>query len=187
MAQKQPVGRSGQQAADAPTLIACPTNPAEAVMPLSFMEHFLIQSADIEATKDWYVNVLGMKVGPAPDFKFPVYWLYVGDRDVLHLTQGGAGVSDNRKRYLGQESQAVEGSGVIDHIAFRATDLDSMLAHLQRLGIAFKERQVNDQGLYQLFLFDPNGVKVELNFHAAEAKGRKAEVMASALPETAGR
>src|ERR671939_635632 len=78
-------------------------------MPLSFMEHFLIQSADIEATKDWYVNVLGMKVGPAPDFKFAVYWLYVGDRDVLHLTQGGASVSDNRKRYLGQESQAVEG------------------------------------------------------------------------------
>jgi catechol 2,3-dioxygenase-like lactoylglutathione lyase family enzyme len=74
---------------------------------------------------------------------------------------------------------------VIDHVAFRATDLDDTIAHLNRLGIAYKERQVNDQGLYQLFLFDPNGVKVELNFHAAEAKGRKAEVMASALPETA--
>ena len=53
------------------------------------------------------------------------------------------------------------------------------------LGIDFKERQVNDQGLYQLFLFDPNGVKVELNFSASEVKGRKAEVMASALPENA--
>jgi catechol 2,3-dioxygenase-like lactoylglutathione lyase family enzyme len=154
-------------------------------MPLSFMEHFLLQCVDIEATKDWYVNVLGMKVGPAPDFKFPVYWLYVGDRDVLHITQGGAQVSENRKRYVGQESQATEGSGVIDHVAFRATDLEGMIAHLKGNGIAFKERQVNDQGLYQLFLFDPNGVKVELNFHAAEAKGRKAEVMASALPETA--
>ena len=28
--------------------------------------------------------------------------------------------------------------------------------------IEFKERQVDDQGLYQLFLFDPNGVKIEL-------------------------
>jgi catechol 2,3-dioxygenase-like lactoylglutathione lyase family enzyme len=37
-------------------------------MPLAFMEHFLIQSEDIEATKDWYVNVLGMTVGPSPDF-----------------------------------------------------------------------------------------------------------------------
>ena len=154
-------------------------------MPLSFMEHFLLQCVDIEATKDWYVDVLGMKVGPAPDFKFPVYWLYVGDRDVLHITQGGAQVSENRKRYVGQESQATEGSGVIDHVAFRATGLEDMIAHLTAKGIAFKERQVNDQGLYQLFLFDPNGVKVELNFANAEAKGRKPEVMASALPETA--
>ena len=33
-------------------------------MALSFMEHFLIQSADIEATKDWWCNVLDMHVGP---------------------------------------------------------------------------------------------------------------------------
>jgi catechol 2,3-dioxygenase-like lactoylglutathione lyase family enzyme len=154
-------------------------------MPLSFMEHFLLQCSDLEATKDCYVNVLGMRVGPAPDFKFPVYWLYVGDTDVLHITQGGANVSENRKRYVGQESQAVEGSGVIDHVAFRATDLEGMIAHLKKHNIDFKERQVNDQGLYQLFLFDPNGVKVELNFHNAEVKGRKAPVMASALPDAA--
>ena len=156
-------------------------------MPLSFMEHFLIQSEDIDATKHWYVNVLGMTVGPSPDFKFPVYWLYVGDRDVLHLTQGGAKVSDNRLRYLGQESQATQGSGVIDHIAFRATGLEDMIGHFQRLGVAFKERQVNDQGLYQVFLIDPNGVKVELNFAAAEARSRKAPVMASALPADAAK
>jgi hypothetical protein len=60
-----------------------------------------------------------------------------------------------------------------------------MIGHFERLGIAFTEGQVNDQGLYQLCLFDPNGVKVELNFAAAEAKGRKASVMASALPADA--
>ena len=151
-------------------------------MTLAFMEHFLIQSEDIEATKNWYVDVLGMTVGPSPDFKFPVYWLYVGERDVLHLTQGGAKVSDNRMTYLGQESQAIRGSGVIDHIAFRANGLEDTIAHFRRLGVEFKERQVNDQGLYQLFLLDPNGLKVELNFSAAEARGRKAPVMASELP-----
>ncbi len=87
-------------------------------------EHFLIQSADIEATKDWWVNVLGMHVGPSPDFKFPVYWLYIGDRDVPHLTQGGANVSANRMKYLGQQSQVTEGSGVVDHIGFRAHGLE---------------------------------------------------------------
>jgi catechol 2,3-dioxygenase-like lactoylglutathione lyase family enzyme len=150
-------------------------------MPLEHMEHLLLQAEDLEATKDWYVDVLGMRVGPCPDFKFPVYWLYVGDRDVLHLTQGGANVSQNRKTYVGQESTATRGSGVIDHVAFRATGLEAMIAHLTARKIEFKERQVNDQGLYQLFLFDPNGVKVELNFSAAEAKGRRAPVMASDL------
>ena len=148
-------------------------------MPLERMEHFLLQTADLEATKDWYVDVLGLRVGPCPDFKFPVYWLYLGDRDVLHLTQGGANVSTNRKTYVGQESEATRGSGVIDHVAFRATGLETMIESLEARGIAFKERQVNDQGLYQLFLFDPNGVKVELNFAASEAKGRRATVMAS--------
>ncbi len=148
-------------------------------MPLSHIEHFLIQSTDIEATRDWYVKVLGMRDGPHPDFGFPAHWLYLGDVPVLHLTQGGGGVSQNRLKYLGQQSDAIEGTGVIDHVAFRATGLAEMIAHLQKLKIEFKERQVDDQGLYQLFLFDPNGVKVELNYQAAEAKGRRAPVMAS--------
>ena len=148
-------------------------------MPLSHLEHYLIQAADLEATKDWYVRVLGMRSGPHPDFGFPVHWLYIGERDVLHLTQGGAGVSANRLRYLGQDSEATRGSGVIDHVAFRATGLAETIAHLEREGVPFNERQVDDQGLYQLFLTDPNGVKVELNFAAAEAAGRRAAVMAS--------
>jgi len=148
-------------------------------MPLSHLEHFLIQAEDLEATRDWYVGVLGLRDGPHPDFGFPVHWLYIGETDVLHLTQGGAQVSENRKRYLGQESQATRGSGVVDHVAFRATGLDDTVARLERLGVAFKERQVDDQGLYQLFLFDPNGVKIELNFAAAEARGRRAGVVAA--------
>ncbi len=151
-------------------------------MPLSHLEHFLLQTADIERTCDWYVRVLGFRVGPSPDFKFPVKWLYLGGRDVIHVCEGGAGVSENRKRYLGQQSEALSGSGVIDHVAFRASGLEQTIAHLRSLGIDFNERRVDDQGLYQLFLFDPNGVKVELNFPGAEAAGRKPGVMAAELP-----
>ncbi len=150
-------------------------------MPLSFLQHFLVQSEDIEKTKDWYVDVLGMRVGPVPDFKIPVYWLYVGDQDVLHIAQGGKNVPAARLAYAGQESTDTYGSGVIDHVAFRATGLLDMIARFQKLGVAFKERQVDAQGLYQLFLHDPNGVKIELNFDAAEAKGRKPELMATDL------
>ena len=150
-------------------------------MPLSHIEHFLIQSADMAATRDWYVRVLGMREGPHPDFRFPVCWLYLGEKDIVHLTAGGKAVSENRKRYLGQQSEDLQGSGVVDHIAFRCTGLREMLQHLRREGVPFTQRQVSDQGLYQLFLLDPNGVKIELNYAAAEAAGLTPELMASDL------
>jgi hypothetical protein len=56
-----------------------------------------------------------------------------------------------------------------------------MIANFKKKGVDFKERRVNDQGLYQLFVLDPNGVKVELNFEAVEAKGREPELMASTM------
>ena len=150
-------------------------------MPLSHIEHFLLQTTDMEKTREWYVRVLGMRVGPNPDFKFPVFWLYLGDKDVVHVTEGGAKASENRKKYVGQESQAASGTGVLDHIAFRATGLKDMLEHLRREKVDFKQRQVSDQGLYQLFMFDPNGVKIELNYAQAEADGIRPELMASEL------
>ncbi len=151
-------------------------------MPLHHIEHFLIQTADLDGTRDWYVKVLGMRVGPNPDFKFPVVWLYIGDTDVLHLTVGGKNASENRKAYLGQQSEDTHGSGVVDHIAFRCTGLREMMTNLQQHKVAFHKRMVNDQGLFQLFMLDPNGVKIELNFANAEVQGIAPELMAAALP-----
>jgi catechol 2,3-dioxygenase-like lactoylglutathione lyase family enzyme len=150
-------------------------------MPLSHIEHFLVQTESIEKTRDWYVRVLGMRVGPNPDFKFPVCWLYLGERDIVHITEGGAKAGENRKKYVGQESTATHGTGVLDHIAFRASGLRDMLEHLRREKIDFKQRMVSDQGLYQLFLFDPNGIKIELNYANSEVQGLRPELLASEL------
>lgn len=153
-------------------------------MPLSGLQHILVQTADLEATKDWYVRVLGLEVGPHPDFKFPVYWLYLDGKDVLHLTSGGKTVSENRKAYLGQQSDATYGSGVVDHVAFRATGLAEVIAHLEAEGIEFTRRQASNEASFQLFLIDPNGLKVELNFPVEEAEGIAADVTAADLRPT---
>ena len=153
-------------------------------MALERLDHYLLQTTDLAATRDWYVAALGMREGPHPEFKFPVVWLYLGDKDVLHVSEGGRNVSANRKRYLGQESQAESGSGVIDHIAFAGTGLQQMIERLTGLGIPFQQRMVDDQGLYQLFLKDPvNDVKVELSYANAEARaaGIEPELKASTL------
>ena len=113
-------------------------------MPLQYIEHFLIQTADLPGTVKWWSEVLGMTAGPTPDFKFPVQWMYLGDRDVVHLTVGGAAVSANRQAYLGQQSTATHGTGVVDHVAFRTTDLAGMLARLRAARVDFSQRMVDD-------------------------------------------
>jgi catechol 2,3-dioxygenase-like lactoylglutathione lyase family enzyme len=148
-------------------------------MPLSHIEHFLIAADDMERTRDWYCAVLGMEEGWHPDFGFPVCWLYLGSEDVVHISQSARQAGDIQKAYLGRTSQNTEaGTGAIDHIAFRATGLKATMAHLRRHRVEFNQRRANGQALYQLFMFDPNGIKIELNFDAAEAEGLEPEITA---------
>ena len=151
-------------------------------MALSHIEHYLVAADDIDATRDWYARVLGMKAGAHPDFGFPVHWMYLGEVDVVHIGPSARKAGDIQKRYLGRTSQdGGGGTGALDHIAFRATGLSAMLAHLRKEGVAFTQRRANGQALFQLFLFDPNGVKIELNYAADEADGIAPELMASDL------
>ena len=149
-------------------------------MPITHIEHFLIAADDIDATRDWYARVLEMRSGPHPDFGFPVHWMYLGDVDVVHIGPSAKNANEIQKKYIGRTSQDEgKGTGAIDHIAFRATGLKAMLVHLKKEKIPFTQRRANGQALFQLFFFDPNGIKIELNYDAAEAEGVEAEVVAS--------
>jgi catechol 2,3-dioxygenase-like lactoylglutathione lyase family enzyme len=151
-------------------------------MPLSHIEHFLVAADDIDATRDWYARLLGMTSGPHPDFGFPVHWMYLGGVDVVHIGPSAKMAGEIQKKYLGRTSQgAGKGTGAIDHVAFRATGLQDMLKHLRREGVPFSQRRANGQALFQLFFHDPNGIKIELNFDAAETEGIAPELMASDL------
>jgi catechol 2,3-dioxygenase-like lactoylglutathione lyase family enzyme len=151
-------------------------------MPLSHIEHILVAADDIDATRDWYARVLGMRSGPHPDFGFPVHWMYLGERDIVHIGPSAKGASEIQKKYLGRTSQdSGSGTGALDHIAFRASGLKQMLEHLRAEKIPFSQRRANGQALFQLFFYDPNGVKIELNYDAAEAEGIAPELMASDL------
>jgi catechol 2,3-dioxygenase-like lactoylglutathione lyase family enzyme len=151
-------------------------------MAISHIEHFLVASDDIDATRDWYARVLGMKSGPHPDFGFPVHWMYLGDVDIVHIGPSAKNANEIQKKYIGRTSQdAGAGTGALDHIAFRAPGLRQMLQHLRAENVQFSQRRANGQALFQLFLYDPNGVKIELNYAAAEAEGIAPELMASDL------
>ncbi len=138
------------------------------------LNHFSIRTTDLEATREFYEGVLGLTVGPRPDFPFPGLWMYRGDHAdtanaVVHVIGIDPDDPEGLKKYLGdRDPSSLTGSGAVDHVAFFATGLSPMLAKLGRLGIALRERTVPALGLHQVFLDDPNGVVIELNYPASE-------------------
>ena len=121
-----------------------------------------VRAADLAATKAFYETVLGLRDGDRPSFPFPGHWLYLGDTPCVHLV--GTAADASRSAYLddGDRTGVDVGSGAVDHIGFRATDLDGMVERLDDLGVP--ARRVEVPGLVQLFVEDPNGITIELNF-----------------------
>ena len=130
-------------------------------MPLQGLNHFTIRPKDLEATKDFYVGILGLEIGYRPPLNFPGYWLYSAGAPTVHLI--GPRAEDSGPR-------SVTPTGLFDHVAFTATGLDDIRARLVASGISFKEQVLPRINNTQLFFLDPDGVPVELNFPAEETK-----------------
>ncbi len=146
-------------------------------MPLSHLEHLLILADDVETTKDWYVDVLGFRVGEHPDFGVHVYWLYLGDGDVLHVAQAADDGAPKDEQAPPASDDIARGGRPIHHVAFRASGLADMRARLEAKNVDFLEQQASNQNLYQIYLRDPNGITIELNFPAVEADGLAAPTL----------
>jgi catechol 2,3-dioxygenase-like lactoylglutathione lyase family enzyme len=123
---------------------------------ISGMNHFTITAEDRTQTLDFYCGLLGLVEGPRPDLGFPGAWLYPpgGAEAVLHI-------------YWDRPMPALR-TGVIDHMAFTASDLWSVKARFDARGVAYELRQQRGSGTWQLFSHDPNGARVELDFDAGE-------------------
>jgi catechol 2,3-dioxygenase-like lactoylglutathione lyase family enzyme len=133
-------------------------------MPLGPLQHFTIEPSDLERTKSFYVDVLGLEVGERPPLDFPGYWLYSGGTATVHLMgtrkpREGIVVRGTEKKY--------QDTGRLDHIAFAATDVESVRDRLKAGNVSFREQIVPRTGDTQIFLYDPDGVGVELNFPKA--------------------
>lgn len=150
------------------------------------LNHYSIRTTDLGAVERFYASVLGLSAGPRPDFPFPGVWMYNGDHDnvanaVVHIIGMDANDPEGLKKYLGdRDAASLKGTGAVDHIAFFATGLSAMLAHLAVLGVPFRARETPSIALYQLFLDDPCGVVIELNYPADEKRALDALGLAAA-------
>jgi catechol 2,3-dioxygenase-like lactoylglutathione lyase family enzyme len=121
-------------------------------VPIDTFQHVNIRTADLERAREFYVRALGLRVGDRPPFASTGYWLYLGDQPVVHLVQ------------TGHDEAREPGSGRLDHVAFHGVDLDGTRRTLQDAGIPFREAVVPSDKTVQIFIVDPDGLKLELNF-----------------------
>ncbi len=129
-------------------------------MALKGLDHYNVACGDLDASRKFYKRALGMEEGARPAFDTPGAWLYCGGHPVVHL-------SPRRKR-------PSKTTGKFDHIAFFAEDLAGLLRRLKRRKVEHAVRIIPEtdgnpaSGGKQVFLWDPDGVKIELNFGPAE-------------------
>lgn len=117
---------------------------------IRLIDHINITTQKLAETRDFFVDVLGLQDGPRPDFGFPGHWLYAGGRAIVHLQ-------------LSREPVSASSTSALNHAAFEVADIDALAARLTQRGIAYRMTQVPGASVRQIFLEDPNGVRVELN------------------------
>lgn len=132
-------------------------------MPLHLLEHFLVMTDDVDATRDFYRDVLDFKEGFRPQLEFLGYWLYLGEVPVIHIADWKTYTAHSERLGIPVTTPAPS-TGVFDHVAFNGSDAQAMIERLQARGIAYERNDVPEIGLIQLFLNDPNGLKLELNY-----------------------
>jgi catechol 2,3-dioxygenase-like lactoylglutathione lyase family enzyme len=130
-------------------------------MPLERLDHYFVYASDLEVSRRFYSEVLGLSSGPRPEFGFPGFWFYLEDRPVVHV---GDDKFEGGYVYPNGERTIAGPTGPVDHIAFRGNGIDDFLARFERMGVAYQRREVPDFRLSQLFVKDPEGVTIELNF-----------------------
>ncbi len=119
------------------------------------LDHVTLRTADIEGTRQFLEDLLGLTVGYRPDFGFAGYWLYNGDGPVVHLIPGGG-------RAVGREAE------VIDHIGFRLEGYEAFRNRLDGDGIAYSTMDLAELGERRLFVRTPGGILLELVFRDAK-------------------
>lgn len=128
-------------------------------MTIADMNHFTVLSSDLEKSKAFYINILGLKEGYRPPFAFPGHGCMLEIEAILHIMAG--------------RSMPINAAGVIDHMAFTASNLQAMVDTLRQYNIDYELQRLKGLEIWQLFCHDPDGAKVELDFPAHESEPKQ--------------
>ncbi|KAH0445339.1 VOC family protein [Paraburkholderia fungorum] len=120
------------------------------------LDHATIVTADLDAARRFFVDVVGLTQGARPPFSIDGYWLYANGRPLIHLIDATVAAQVGRV------------APRIDHIAFRLESADEWQALLQRLHATDTPYQLAEvpqmgpqQAELQLFVALAPGVVIE--------------------------
>ena len=127
-------------------------------MPLIAFDHVNIRTVSLERMVAWYEDVLGLRSGPRPEFPVPGAWLYLAETCVIHLIEADPPPT----LYTEGESLRME------HMAFRAEDMDAFVGKLEERSIAYKLFPFEALDIVLVFLRDPDGNRIHVDFPSDE-------------------
>ena len=139
-------------------------------MPLTELNHYFVRCNDLERSMGWYCKALGFEQMPRPTFPFPGYWLGINGKICVHMGQHGVPHADVYYRGSPHDA-AIDNAGVIDHIAFLADDPVDFRRRFEEMNTDYWARSLPELDLLQLFVKDPDGLTIELNFFGLKDHG----------------
>lgn len=142
-------------------------------MLITGMFHAAIRTSNLEATTAFYTGVLGLREVPRPAaIPFPGAWYAVPTpvgEAVIHVYAGDA---------AGPEGRAPDDNdaGIIDHLAMTANGYLAFRERFATAGLDWREQNNPPSPVWQLYVHDPNGLKIELTFHQSGETGLPVEI-----------
>jgi len=122
-------------------------------MQIGTLDHVNVRTTQLDVMVDWYERVLDMRKGDRPNFPFPGAWMYAGDYPVVHLV----GID-------GDPATGSETALKLEHFAFSATGRETFEAKLKDLGETYRIGRVEDFGITQFNVWDPDGNHIHVDF-----------------------
>ena len=122
-------------------------------MPLMYLDHVNLRTADVARSIEFYSGALGLRVGPRPAFSFGGAWLYCEDRPVVHLVEVA-------------EQPDPNGELRLEHFAFVARGFDEFVQRLDAAGVEYRASKQFGSDTRQLNLRDPDGNRIHVDFPA---------------------
>ena len=126
-------------------------------MPLKRLDHYNIETVRPDETVAFYCDVLGCVNAPErrPAVPAPGTWLLVDDHPAIHVN------------FIDEDLAAR--TGAIDHVAFEASGYLETCERLDTLGVDYETVESPQFDLMQIYVVDPNLIRVEINLRGEAA------------------